>query len=90
MLKCLEEVYMAGILCIQINSVLENKSKNLEKIETQLSKASNRKLDLVILPEFFSTSIAYQKEPEPENVKQSKKFVNLQKNIIQTLLQELL
>lgn len=58
---------MAGILCIQINSVLENKSKNLEKIETQLSKASNRKLDLVILPEFFSTSIAYQKEPEPEN-----------------------
>lgn len=58
---------MAGILNIQINSVMGDKEKNLEKIESQLIQNSDKKLDLVIFPEFFSTNIAYDKNPEPEN-----------------------
>lgn len=58
---------MAGILCIQLNSVMGNKTANIEKIENQLNHNKNKKLDLVVFPEFFSTSIDYKKDPEDEN-----------------------
>ncbi|MBR1754058.1 carbon-nitrogen hydrolase family protein [bacterium] len=58
---------MAGILCVQINSEQGDKSENLKKTDLLMEQSSNKKLDLVLFPEFFSTSIAYQSEPEPEN-----------------------
>lgn len=58
---------MAGILGIQINSLFNDKKKNLSKIEYYLDINSDRKLDLVLFPEFFSTNIAFEKSPEGEN-----------------------
>lgn len=58
---------MVGILGIQINSLLNEKEENLSKIEYYLDINSDRKLDLVLFPEFFSTNIDYGKAPEDEN-----------------------
>ncbi|MBQ9688278.1 carbon-nitrogen hydrolase family protein [bacterium] len=58
---------MAGILSIQINSLMGDKERNLEKIEKQLEQNCDKKLDLVLIPEFFSTNIDYEKAPEDEN-----------------------
>lgn len=58
---------MAGILCIQIDSEFGNKEVNKKKIEKILDENSQHKLDLVLFPEFFSTSTAYRNFPEDEN-----------------------
>lgn len=66
---------MAGILNIQINSLMGEKEVNLSKIEYYIKKNSDKNLDLVIMPEFFSTNLEYQKEPEDENGGETIKFV---------------
>lgn len=46
---------MAGILSIQINPTLNDKEMNLKKVEHFIKKYSDKKLDLVVFPEYFST-----------------------------------
>lgn len=66
---------MAGILNIQINSLMGEKEVNLSKIEYYIKRNSDKNLDLVIMPEFFSTNVEYQKEPEDENGGETIKFI---------------
>ena len=48
---------MAGILNIQKKPLLNKPEINLKKIEHYIKKHANKKLDLVVLPEYFSTGI---------------------------------
>ena len=60
---------MAGILSIQINPTLGDKEMNLKKVEHFIKKYSDKKLDLVVLPENFSTGADFanfQKTSEDE------------------------
>ena len=55
---------------IQINPVLGDKEKNLETVKGFVEKYSDKKPDLVVLPEFFSTGIddnTMINSPEDEN-----------------------
>ena len=61
---------MTGILNIQINPIIGNKEANLRKVDYFIKKNSDKKLDLVVLPEFFSTGIdhnSFVNFPEPED-----------------------
>lgn len=58
---------MAGILNIQLKSLLGDKETNLKKVEHYIKFNKDKNLDLVIVPEFFTTSIAYKDTPEDEN-----------------------
>lgn len=61
---------MVAILNIQMKPVLGNKELNLKKIEHFIKKYSDKKLDLVVFPEFFSTGISHEQFinfPEDEN-----------------------
>lgn len=61
---------MSGILNIQLKPALGKKEINLKKVAHFLKKNADKKLDLVVLPEFFSTGISheiFQSEPEDEN-----------------------
>ena len=61
---------MVGILSVQFNPKIADKNKNLEKFENFLVQNSQKKLDLVVLPEFFSTGIchnSFENNPEDEN-----------------------
>lgn len=51
---------MAGILSIQIKPLLNKPEINLKKIEHYIKKHSNKKLDLIVLPEIFSTGINHE------------------------------
>lgn len=57
---------MAGILNIQINSLMRSKEANFSKIDYYMRKNIDKKLDLVVLPEFFATNIDYVDFAEPE------------------------
>lgn len=60
---------MVGILSIQVKPSIGNKEINLKKINHFIKKYSDKKLDLVILPEFFSTGIDHESflnSPEDE------------------------
>ena len=48
---------MTGILSIQFNPKIGDKEFNLKKIEDFIYQNSEKKLDLVLFPEFFSTGI---------------------------------
>lgn len=48
---------MTGILCLQYNPKIGDKDFNLRKVEEFIEENSDKKLDLVLLPEFFSTGI---------------------------------
>lgn len=48
---------MAGILSVQFNPVIGNKEANLQKVYELIEKNSDKELDLIVLPEFFSTGI---------------------------------
>lgn len=48
---------MTGILNVQITPIIGNKEANLRKVEHFIGKYADKNLDLVILPEFFSTGI---------------------------------
>ena len=59
-----------GVLSVQYNPILGDKSGNLEKVEEIINQYSDSKLDLVVLPEFFSTGIcdkSFINEPEDVN-----------------------
>lgn len=61
---------MAGILNIQLNPVLGDKIKNLETVNNYIEQYCDKNLDLVVLPEFFSTGIHHQsfiEAPEDTN-----------------------
>ena len=51
---------MAGILNIQLNPVLGDKEKNLEKVNNYIERYCENDLDLVVLPEFFSTGVHHE------------------------------
>lgn len=60
---------MVRVLCIQTKPVIGDKGFNINYIEQQLIKV-NEKIDLVVLPEFFSTGISHEvfvNEPEDSN-----------------------
>ncbi len=60
---------MTGILNIQLSPVIGKKEVNLNKVEYFIKKNSDKKLDLVVLPEFFSTGVshdAFLNAPEDE------------------------
>lgn len=70
---------MTGILNIQFKPTLSKKDVNLKKVEYYLEKHSDKKLDLVVLPEFFSTGIdhnAFENEPEDENGGETVKYIS--------------
>ncbi len=59
----------AGILSVQYNPIIGNKKGNIEKVTEIIHQYSDRQLDLVVLPEFFSTGIsdeAFMNSPEDE------------------------
>lgn len=61
---------MAGILNIQIKPTIGDKEINLKKVEHFIKKYSDKNLDLVVFPEFFSTGVnhkAFDESPEDEN-----------------------
>ena len=66
---------MAGILSIQLKSLMGDKETNLRKVEHYIKFNRDKKLDLVVLPEFFSTNIAYKDAPEDENGGDTIKFI---------------
>ena len=51
---------MAGILNIQFKPTIGNKEINLKKVEHYIKKNADKKLDLVVLPEFFSTGVHHE------------------------------
>lgn len=66
---------MAGILNIQLKSLMGDKEINLKKVEHYIKFNKDKKLDLVVMPEFFSTNIDYDKSPEDENGGETIKFI---------------
>lgn len=70
---------MAGILSLQYRQVFGDKSANLRKIKQMIKENSDKKLDLVVLPEFFSTGIcdeAFVQAPENPDGGDTIKFVS--------------
>lgn len=69
---------MVGILSIQMKSVINNKKTNLEKVKNIIAQNSDKKLDLVVLPEFFSSGISHESfknYPEDENGGETINFI---------------
>jgi len=66
---------MAGILNIQIKSLSNEKEKNLKKIEHFIKFNKDKQLDLVVMPEFFSTALEYKISPEDENGGETIKYI---------------
>ena len=50
---------MAGVLCVQIKSIIGNNEINFRKIEHFIKHNSKKDLDLVVLPELFATNNDY-------------------------------
>ncbi len=70
---------MAGILNIQFQPTIGDKKCNLEKIERYLKNNPHQNLDLVVLPEFFSTGIHHESfidSPEDINGGETIKFIS--------------
>ena len=60
----------AGILSVQFNPIIGDKKANLQKAYDLISQYCDKQLDLVVLPEFFSTGIddnAFINNPEDRN-----------------------
>ncbi len=51
---------MIGILNIQFKPIIGDKNANLKIVEKFIDDNSDKKLDLVILPEFFSTGVSHE------------------------------
>lgn len=61
---------MTGILCLQFNPKIGDKAYNLNKVEQLISANADKNIDLILLPEFFSTGIdhnSFLNSPEDEN-----------------------
>lgn len=48
---------MANILNIQFSPIIGNKTENLKRIEKFIFENANKNLDLIVMPEFFSTAV---------------------------------
>jgi len=48
---------MVGVLSIQFNPKIGDKEANLKRVDDFISQNLDKKLDLIVLPEFFSTGI---------------------------------
>ena len=60
----------AGILSIQLKPVLTDKAANIEKVKNLIEQFCDKTLDLVVIPEFFSTGVDHKSmtgEPEDTN-----------------------
>ena len=71
--------FMTGILNIQLKPAIGKKDVNLKKVEYYISKNSDKKLDLVVIPEFFSTGVDHQSflnAPEDEFGGETVKFIS--------------
>lgn len=69
---------MTGILNIQFKPTIGKKDINLKKVEHFLKQNCDKKLDLVVLPEFFSTGIddkSFINSPEDETGGKTIEFV---------------
>lgn len=69
---------MVGILSIQMKSVINNKNTNLEKVKNIIEQNLDKKPDLVVLPEFFSSGIShisFKNYPEDENGGETVNFI---------------
>ncbi len=66
---------MAGILNLQLKLLLGNKETNLKKVEHYIKFNSDKKLDLVVMPEFFPTNIDFANKEEDENGGETIKFI---------------
>lgn len=51
---------MAKILNVQLKSAIGDKELNLKKVDLFIKKYSDKNLDLVVLPEFFSTGMCFE------------------------------
>ena len=49
---------MAGLLSIQTEPFINNREKNIEKVENLIDRHKDKKLDLVLFPEFFSKNVS--------------------------------
>lgn len=58
---------MAGILTLQLKSIYGDKETNLKKVKHYIKFNSSKRLDLVVIPEFFATSTGYKENIEPED-----------------------
>ena len=71
-----------GILSVQFEPVLNEQEKNLEKVEKIIedfvSKNPEKPLDLIVLPEFFTTGVShkYVDSPNPPNGGRAIEFVS--------------
>lgn len=68
----------AGILSIQLESIIDDKRANLEKVRKFIEQNKGKKLDLVVLPEFFLTGISpnYASNPESINGSEAIKYLS--------------
>ena len=48
---------MAGLLSIQTEPFINNREKNIEKVENLIDRHKDKKLDLVLFPELFSPGL---------------------------------
>lgn len=70
---------MTGILDIQFTPKIGDKAANLNVVKGFIEQNSDKQLDLVVMPEFFSTGIshdAFEKFPEDENGGQTIEFLS--------------
>lgn len=61
---------MIGVLCIQTKPVIGDKKANINIIEQFIKENCRKTIDLVVMPEFFSTGIDHKifvNEPEDKN-----------------------
>lgn len=68
-----------GVLSLQFEPRINNKEKNFETVSSLISHFKDKKLDLILLPEFFSTGISHDgfiKLAEYENSSETIKFIS--------------
>ena len=58
---------MINVLIVQIQSIYSNPYENLNKLENMLSPYKGKKIDLIVIPEFFATSTDYVNHAQDEN-----------------------
>lgn len=69
---------MTGILSLQFEPVIDDKKANLQKVAALIDANKNKKLDLIVLPEFFLTGVGpdYTQAHEEENGGEPLKFLS--------------
>lgn len=66
---------MAGILSLQLHSVIEKKQVNFRKVEHYIKANHHKGLDLVVLPEYFATNNEYVNSFEPQDGGETLDFI---------------